>query len=136
VRWWPCSKTETRYPEAAGALGEHQDGLTLGASAKAAERARFQGGASCRYRASVECALRKGIPELDQAGLENARLKVSNGLKEQDPLAGFAGTTFSGKGKEGGQLHLMKLAPNFEMANVSGASDRLLHRHRQCFPLE
>jgi hypothetical protein len=65
-------------------------------------------------REALSAQLRKVSPELDQAGLENA-VKGIQRLKEQDPLAVLQDDIF-GEGQEGGQLHLMKLAPNFEMA--------------------
>lgn len=62
-------------------------------------------------------------PELDDAGIDKV-LAGFEALKEQDPLAVLQEGTLEG-GKEGGQLNVMKLAPNFEMtmylAQATGA---------------
>lgn len=58
--------------------------------------------------------LLKVSPDLDETRLEEA-LRGFEQLKQDDPLAVLQEDSFAG-GKEGGQLNLMKLAPNFEMA--------------------
>ena len=56
----------------------------------------------------------KSSPELTEAELEDV-VRGMQTLKEMDPLAPLHEDTLDG-GKEGGQLNMMKLAPNFEMA--------------------
>lgn len=65
--------------------------------------------------------LLRATPELDDANLERA-LEHIRGLRESDPLAVLQEGSFEG----GGQLSMMKLAPNFEiamyLAQATGAS--------------
>lgn len=58
--------------------------------------------------------LKEDFPDLDDAGVAEMLKGVSH-LKEADPLVALAGDIFAG-GKEGGQLQMFKLVPNFEMA--------------------
>jgi len=64
--------------------------------------------------AGLKSQLRKSSPELDDAGLdemvEGIRL-----LRESDPLAAVQDGLFDG-GKKSGQMNMVKMAPNFEMA--------------------
>lgn len=58
--------------------------------------------------------LKEDFPDLDEAGVAEMLKGVSH-LKEADPLVALAGDIF-GSGKDGGQLQMFKLAPNFEIA--------------------
>lgn len=58
--------------------------------------------------------LRKLHPEMDDADLD-ATMEALERLKEEDPLSALQDDLLGG-GAEGGQLRMMKLAPNFEMA--------------------
>jgi len=58
--------------------------------------------------------LAKSSPSLTEVELNDA-IQGMQVLKEMDPLAPLHEDTLDG-GKEGGQLNMMKLAPNFEMA--------------------
>lgn len=58
--------------------------------------------------------LKEDFPDPDDAGVAEMLKGVSH-LKEADPLVALADDIFGG-GKEGGQLQMFKLAPNFEMA--------------------
>lgn len=65
-------------------------------------------------RDALRAQLRKVHPELDDEGLDDAMRGVEQ-IKENDPLMVLQEDSLAG-GKEGGQLIMMKLAPNFEMA--------------------
>ncbi len=65
-------------------------------------------------RDALQRQLRKASPELDEAGLDNA-VRLIERAREEDPLAVLQEGSFEG-GREGGLLHMMKLAPNFEIA--------------------
>ncbi|MBN8486048.1 MAG: DUF4238 domain-containing protein [Sphingomonadales bacterium] len=58
--------------------------------------------------------LKEDFPDLDDTGAAEMLKGVSH-LKEADPLVALASDIFGG-GKEGGQLQMFKLVPNFEMA--------------------
>jgi hypothetical protein len=58
--------------------------------------------------------LRADFPEITDGGITDM-LKGVASLKEADPLIALTDDIFGG-GKEGGQLQLFKLAPNFEIA--------------------
>jgi len=62
----------------------------------------------------LRAQLRKASPELDEVGLDDAMRGIER-VKEQDPLIVLQEDSLVG-GKEGGQLSMMKLAPNFEIA--------------------
>ncbi len=68
--------------------------------------------------------LREGFSDLDDAGLTAMRAEIER-MKEEDPLTALQGGIFGG-GEEGGQMRLMQMAPNFEMAmylaQATGAS--------------
>lgn len=53
-------------------------------------------------------------PDLDEAGLEEVLQGIGR-LKEHDPLADLKDGTLPA-GEKGGRMHLIQLAPNFEMA--------------------
>jgi hypothetical protein len=83
----------------------------------------FQRGIMTLPRDAMRRQVKRMSPELNDAGID----KILDGfevLKEQDPLAVLQKGTLEG-GKEGGQLNVMKLAPNFEMtmylAQATGA---------------
>jgi hypothetical protein len=65
-------------------------------------------------RDSIEARLRKDFPDLDGDGIEEMLCGLER-LKEADPLVALVPGIFDG-GEDGGQLQLMKLAPNFEIA--------------------
>ena len=71
-----------------------------------------------------ERRLRKSFPELDDAGVAEMRAEIDR-LKEEDPLTALQDNIFGG-GEEGGQMRLMQMVPNFEMAmyiaQATGAS--------------
>ena len=68
--------------------------------------------------------LKKDFPDITDVGIAEM-LKGIEHLKEADPLVALADNIFGG-GKQGGQLQLFKLAPNFEMtmylAQATGAA--------------
>ncbi len=64
-------------------------------------------------RDALRSQLLRASPEVDEATLEET-LKYIERLKERDPLAVLQEDSFAG-GKKGGQLNMMKLAPNFEI---------------------
>ncbi len=65
-------------------------------------------------RDALRQQLRNVSPEPDEARLDNA-VRLIERAREQDPLAVLQEDSFEG-GREGGLLHMMKLAPNFEIA--------------------
>ena len=65
-------------------------------------------------RDALRAQLLKASPDLDEEMQDNT-LRYIEQLKERDPLAVLQEDSLVG-GKEGGQLNMMKLAPNFEMA--------------------
>jgi hypothetical protein len=65
-------------------------------------------------RDALRSQLLKAWPGLDEVKEEDA-LRYIEQLREQDPLAVLQEDSLDG-GKNGGQLNMMKLAPNFEMA--------------------
>ncbi|MEP2438250.1 MAG: DUF4238 domain-containing protein, partial [Roseibium sp.] len=81
---------------------------------------------------ALEAQLRKAFPDISKVDLNDA-LRGFEQLREHDPLAILQADTFAG-GKEGGQLSMMKLAPNFEMAmylaQATGSSIVTDSRHR------
>jgi hypothetical protein len=64
-------------------------------------------------REALRSQLRQALPKLDSAKQEET-LNYMERLKENDPLAVLQEDSLAG-GKTGGQLSMMKLAPNFEM---------------------
>lgn len=74
-------------------------------------------------RDALRSRLLKALPDLDGTNVEEA-LTGFERLMENDPLAVLQENSLAG-GKEGGQLNVMKLAPNFEMtmylAQATGA---------------
>lgn len=74
-------------------------------------------------RDAMRRQVKRMSPELDDAAIEILK-EGFEVLKEQDPLALLQEGTLEG-GKEGGQLNMMKLSPNFEMtmylAQATGA---------------
>lgn len=74
----------------------------------------FQRGLTSLPRDALRSQLQKTSPELDENSLEEV-LHYIERLKERDPLAVLQKDSLDGD-KKGGQLSLMKLAPNFEMA--------------------
>jgi hypothetical protein len=83
----------------------------------------FQRGLLLLPADALKAQLRKVSPDLSAADLDEALLGIEQ-LKERDPLAVLQEGSLAG-GKEGGQLNLMKLSPNFEMtmylAQATGA---------------
>lgn len=61
-----------------------------------------------------ENRLRKGFPDLDSDGLAAMRDAIEQ-IKEEDPLTALQEGIFDG-GDDGGQMRLMQIAPNFEIA--------------------
>jgi hypothetical protein len=78
----------------------------------------------CLPRDAMRTQLQRAVPELVGSELEEALTGIEQ-LREQDPLAVLQEDTLVAD-KGGGQLNLMKLAPNFEMAmylaQATGAS--------------
>lgn len=68
--------------------------------------------------------MRENFPDLDEAGIAEIWSELER-LKEEDPLTALQDGIFDG-GKVGGQMRLMQLGPNFEMAmylaQATGAS--------------
>ncbi len=64
-------------------------------------------------RDALRSQILRASPEVDEATLEET-LKYIERIKESDPLAVLHEDSLAG-GKQGGQLNMMKLAPNFEM---------------------
>jgi hypothetical protein len=87
-------------------------------------RENFKRGLLLLSKEALRSQFRKSSPELKEEDLEKVLQGVER-LKEQDPLAVLQPDSLGG-GKEGGQLNMMKLAPNFEMtlylAQATGAA--------------
>lgn len=77
-----------------------------------------------RPRDGLEAMIRGDFPDLDDAGVADMLTDIER-LKEADPLVALVDDIFDG-GEDGGQLQMMKMAPNFEMAmylaQATGAS--------------
>ncbi len=75
-------------------------------------------------RDAQEARLRENFPDLDATGIAEIWAELER-LKEEDPLTALQDGIFDG-GKEGGQMRLMQMGPNFEiamyLAQVTGAS--------------
>lgn len=71
-----------------------------------------------------EARLRKCFPDLDDDGLAKLRSEIER-IKEEDPLAALQDGVFDG-GEDQGQMRLMQMSPNFEiamyLAQATGAS--------------
>jgi hypothetical protein len=74
----------------------------------------FQRGIMSLPRDTLRSQLMKAVPSLDEVR-EDEALRYIEQLKERDPLAVLQEDSLAG-GEKGGQLNMMKLAPNFEMA--------------------
>lgn len=75
-------------------------------------------------RDAQEARMRENFPDLDAAGMTEVWSQLER-LKEEDPLTALQDGIFDG-GKEGGQMRLMQMGPNFEiamyLAQATGAS--------------
>ncbi len=75
-------------------------------------------------RDAQEARMRENFPDLDAAGIAEIWSELER-LKEEDPLTALQDGIFDG-GKEGGQMRLMQMGPNFEiamyLAQATGAS--------------
>ncbi len=84
----------------------------------------FQRGLWSMPRDALRREFLKSSPGLDGTALTNA-LSYVDQIKQEDPLAVLQEGSLAG-GKEGGQLNMIKLAPNFEMvlyiAQATGSS--------------
>lgn len=73
--------------------------------------------------AALKAEVRRASPDLSTVDIEKVLQRMEQ-LKERDPLAVLREGSLVG-GKQGGQFHLMKLSPNFEMtmylAQATGA---------------
>jgi hypothetical protein len=65
-------------------------------------------------RGAQEARLRENFPDLDDAGRAEVWRELE-GMKEQDSLTALQDGIFDG-GQEGGQMRLMQMGPNFEIA--------------------
>ena len=65
-------------------------------------------------RDAQEARMRENFPNRDAAGIAELWSELER-LKEEDPLTALQDGLFEG-GKEGGQMRLMQMGPNFEMA--------------------
>jgi hypothetical protein len=74
----------------------------------------FKRGLMSLPRNALRSQLLRASPELDEARLDQT-LNYVEQLKEADPLAVLQADSYA-SGEKGGQLTLMKLVPNFEMA--------------------
>jgi hypothetical protein len=74
----------------------------------------FQRGIMSLPRDVLRSQIGKAVPGLNELS-EEETLRYIEQLKDRDPLAVLQEDSLAG-GKEGGQLNMMKLAPNFEMA--------------------
>lgn len=63
---------------------------------------------------ALEKRIRDNHPQLDDAGVAK-KLRALEQDREDDPLAALGDDVFGG-GREGGQIRVMQMAPNFEMA--------------------
>ena len=75
-------------------------------------------------RDAQEARMRENFPNLDAAGVAKIWSELER-LKEEDPLTALQDGIFD-SGKEGGQMRLMQMGPNFEiamyLAQATGAS--------------
>jgi hypothetical protein len=75
-------------------------------------------------RDAQEARMRENFPDLDAAGIAEVWSELER-LKQEDPLTALQEGIFDG-GKEGGQMRLMQMGPNFEiamyLAQATGAS--------------
>lgn len=75
-------------------------------------------------RDAQEARMRENFPDLDEAGIAEIWSELER-LKEEDPLTALQDGILDG-GKEGSQMRLMQMGPNFEMAmylaQATGAS--------------
>ncbi|ARS26795.1 DUF4238 domain-containing protein [Sphingomonas sp. KC8] len=75
-------------------------------------------------RDAQEARMLENFPDLDAAGIAEIWSELER-LKEEDPLTALQDGIFDG-GKEGGQMRLVQMGPNFEiamyLAQVTGAS--------------
>lgn len=75
-------------------------------------------------RDAQEARMRENFPDLDAAGIAAVWTELER-LKQEDPLTALQDGIFDG-GKEGGQMRLMQMGPNFEiamyLAQATGAS--------------
>jgi hypothetical protein len=73
---------------------------------------------------ALEARVRKNFPDLDDEGLAEIQSGIER-MKEDDPLTALQDGIFDG-GEDGGQMRLMQMSPNFEMAmylaQATGAS--------------
>jgi hypothetical protein len=65
-------------------------------------------------RDAQEARLQENFPDLDATGIAGIWSELER-LKEEDPLTALQDGIFDG-GKDGGQMRLMQMAPNFEIA--------------------
>ncbi|MBO9499538.1 MAG: DUF4238 domain-containing protein [Novosphingobium sp.] len=65
-------------------------------------------------REALIAHLREDLPDLDEEGIESMLQSIAK-FREADPLVALVDGIFEG-GKEGGQLQLTNLVPNFEIA--------------------
>lgn len=66
-------------------------------------------------RDALRSRLLRNVPGMDEVKVEEA-LRGFDLLKERDPLAVLQEGSLEGDSEKGGQFHMMKLVPNFEMA--------------------
>jgi hypothetical protein len=78
--------------------------------------------------------LRKLNPDMNEEQV-GATMRFAERKRELDPLAVLQEGSLEG-GKEGGQMNMFKLVPNFEMTMYLAQATGGLHRHGQPFPLE
>lgn len=75
-------------------------------------------------RDAQEARMRENFPDLDEAGIARVWAELER-LKEEDSLTALRDGIFDG-GKKGGQMRLMQMGPNFEiamyLAQATGAS--------------
>ena len=75
-------------------------------------------------RATWEARFDKNFPDLDDAERADMRLTIER-MKEEDPLAALQDSIFGG-GEKGGQMRVLQMGPNFEiamyLAQATGAS--------------
>ena len=75
-------------------------------------------------KGAQDARLRESFPDLDDDGLAGMRSAIER-MKEEDPLAALQDGIFEG-GEDGGQMRLMQMSPNFEiamyLAQATGAS--------------
>ena len=75
-------------------------------------------------REAQEARIRENFPDIDDVGLTEMWVELER-LKEEDPLSSLQDNIFGG-GEGGGQMRLMQMGPNFEiamyLAQATGAS--------------